>query len=69
MRYLLLCILLSFTILADNHDWDVTSGIVRRNWSLQKNKLHVGWFSSKEACDTWRKLFYKESEMECILKQ
>ena len=50
---------------------DVTSGIVRRNWSLRKSyggsEFHIRWFSSREACESWRQLYYKE-DTKCLLQ-
>ncbi len=70
MRIFLFTLMIS-NLFATHHDYDVTSGIVRRNWSLKKevqgSQFHIRWFSSKEACETWKDLFhYENSKCELV---
>jgi hypothetical protein len=63
------------SLMAHGHDYpevfDVTKGIVRRNWGLTKEnsgiKFQTMWFTNKEACEAFKSLFYKEQAAECIL--
>lgn len=73
MRVLIFTII-SLSLFADSHkeEFDVTSGIVRRNWSLKKSDgssdFHIRFFTSKETCETWLKLFYYQNS-KCELQK
>jgi len=59
------------SVFPHSHEWDVTSGIVRRNWALTKEvdgiKVRLAWFRNEEACNVWKNLYYKDQKAECIL--
>lgn len=66
MKFLFIIFLLSTSSFAE--EWDVTSGIVRRNWSLSVSGNHLAWFTNKMACESWAQLFYRDRETNCVLK-
>lgn len=70
MRFMIF-FLISFSIFSHSHEWDVTKGLVRRNWALTKEidgiKVRTMWFTSKDMCEAFKNVHYKDQKAECIL--